>query len=85
MATATITLLDGRKNVFIVWNAIIKNGRPASLMKERRSRVLQRFLRDTALTSRQERRQNQPALHFLYTLFTANIDTAQAALYQNSA
>ena len=31
------------------------------------------------------RRQNQPALRFLHTLFTADIDAAQAALYKNSA
>jgi len=31
------------------------------------------------------RRQNQPALQFLYTLFTADVDAAQAALYKNSA
>ena len=31
------------------------------------------------------RRQNQPPLTFLYTLFTADIDAAHAALYQNSA
>ena len=30
------------------------------------------------------RRQNQPAIPFLYALFTANIATAQAALYANS-
>jgi hypothetical protein len=31
------------------------------------------------------RRQNQPALKFLHTLFTADIHAAQAALYPNSA
>jgi len=31
------------------------------------------------------RRQNQPAIPFLYALFTANIAAAQAALYANSA
>ena len=31
------------------------------------------------------RRQNQPVLNFLHTLFTADIDAAQAALYKNSA
>ena len=31
------------------------------------------------------RRQKQPVLQFLYTLFTADTETAQAALYANSA
>ena len=31
------------------------------------------------------RRQSQPVLKFLHTLFTADIDAAQAALYKNSA
>ena len=31
------------------------------------------------------RRQNQPVLKFLHTLFTSDIDAAQAALYKNTA
>jgi hypothetical protein len=31
------------------------------------------------------RRQKQPVLKFLHTLFTADVDATQAALYKNSA
>ena len=31
------------------------------------------------------RRQEKPAIPFLHALFTANLETAQAALYKNSA